>query len=139
MLDTQICNVKMSKEQCKKECKEECKEQGLKQCKKQCKKQCEINPSNDNDMECELTTPKTFDGNTPATSTDFWQYSEMVCTSSEVALVENETTGAEFYIRKSISYGDVIVITFLMIFLIFGIMKFLFDFLIPKMMNFKNK
>lgn len=90
-------------------------------------------------MECALTTPKTFDGSVPATSTDFWQYSEMVCTSTETAFIENQTTGAEFHIRKSITYGDFIVILFLTIFLIFGIMKFLFDFLIPKLVNFKNR
>lgn len=75
--------------------------------------------------------------------TDTWNYTEMFCRSDDVKLFENElientTTGAEFMIKKSVSYGDFLVITFLMIFLIFGIMKFLINFLIPKLMNFKR-
>jgi len=72
-----------------------------------------------------------------------WEYSKMDCvfTEQEIPseLIENSTTGAEFYIDKRVSYGDVLVLTFLMLFLIFGIVKFLTDFLVPKLMNFKRK
>jgi len=65
-----------------------------------------------------------------------WEYSKMGCifTEQEISseLIENSTTGAEFYLDKRVSYGEVLVLTFLMIFLVFGILKFLTDFLIPK-------
>ncbi|GAI58134.1 unnamed protein product, partial [marine sediment metagenome] len=52
-----------------------------------------------------------------------------------IELIENTTTGAEFYISKTIGYGDILIITFLMLFLIFGILKFLTDFVIPKLFH----
>ncbi|GAI16711.1 unnamed protein product, partial [marine sediment metagenome] len=87
---------------------------------------------------CELKIPKTFTGEAPSTSTDFWQYSEIVCTSTETELIQNATTGAEFYLKKSISYGDFLIITFLVVFLIFGIAKFLINFIIPKIIYWKK-
>ena len=89
---------------------------------------------------CELSEPKDFQGNPPATSTDIWNYQKMVCSSTPetIELVENASTGASFYISKQLSYGDILLITFLTLFLIFGIFKFLIDFIIPKRMNFKR-
>lgn len=87
---------------------------------------------------CEFNSPRTWENLEPVNKTDFWQYSEMFCQSEEIELIENATTGAEFYIKKSVSYGDFIIITFLTIFLIFGVLKFLMDFLIPKLVNFRR-
>jgi len=89
-------------------------------------------------MTCHFNGPKTFNGDVPSTSTDFWQYSEMECSSPQTELIENSTTGTSFYIKKTISYGDFIIITFLTIFLVFSITKFLINFIIPKRMNFKR-
>jgi len=91
-------------------------------------------------IDCEFQSPKTWEDQTPTSSDDFWQYSELKCESQDIKidLIENATTGAEFYLDKSVSYGDFLIIVFLMIFLIFGIMKFLVNFLIPKLMNFKR-
>lgn len=54
-----------------------------------------------------------------------WNYSEMFCQSDsaeiqllEIELIENASTGANFFIKKNVSYGDFLIITFLMIFLI---------------------
>jgi len=90
-------------------------------------------------MICDFNTPKTFNGDSPATSTDFWQYSQMECSSTQSILIENTSTGASFYIKKSISYGDFLVITFFLIFLIFAITKFLIDFLIPKKIDLRKQ
>jgi len=46
--------------------------------------------------------------------------------------------GVNFYIDKNLSYGDIIIITFLSIFLIFGIINFMIKFFIPKFINFKK-
>ena len=62
-----------------------------------------------------------------------WEYSAFSCgTPATNELIENTTTGASFYVQKTISYGDIVVLTFLALFLAFGILKFLTDFLIPK-------
>ena len=92
---------------------------------------------------CEFNSPRTWENLPPTSKNDFWQYSKIYCQSDDVKLLENEliqnsTTGAESFIKKSISYGDFLIIIFLMIFLIFGILKFLTNFLIPKLMNFKR-
>jgi len=92
------------------------------------------------EIDCELQSPLNWEGETPTSSADFWQYSEIKCESQniEIDLIENATTGGEFFIKKSVSYGDFLIIVFLMIFLVFGILKFLSNFLIPKLMNFKR-
>jgi hypothetical protein len=89
-------------------------------------------------MDCQLTQPKTFENTPPTTSKDFWQFSKMVCSTTQTELIQNASTGAEFYINKSASYGDFLILTFLIIFLIFGIVKFLVNFIIPKRINFKR-
>jgi len=48
--------------------------------------------------------------------------------SSEYTLVENTNTGAEFYINKSVSYGDAIIITFFTIFLLALLGKTIFHY-----------
>lgn len=84
-----------------------------------------------------FSEPQTFSGETPTSSDVFWQFSK-VSSEERIELIENATTGATFFLDKSITYGDFLVLTFLMFFLIFGIMKFLFDFLVPKLINFKR-
>ena len=92
----------------------------------------------DYEINCQFSNPKTFDGDTP-TSTDFWNYQDLICQStSTTELIENASTGASFWIRQEVSYGDVLIITFLLLFLVFGILKFLTDFLVPKLINFKR-
>ena len=96
---------------------------------------------------CEFNDPQVFDGSPPLTKQDTWNYSSMICETSDATtsikflkneLIQNASTGAEFFVEKSVSYGDFLMITFLMIFLIFGIMKFLIGFIIPKRINFKR-
>lgn len=72
-----------------------------------------------------------------------WNFTDMYCLSDDVklfenVLIQNTETEAEFLVKKSVSYGDFLIITFLMIFLIWGILKFLINFFIPKLMNFKK-
>ena len=70
-----------------------------------------------------------------------WAYSKADCILPDetIELIQNSTTGAEFYITKKLDYGDIIIWSFLAIFLIFGILKFITDFLIPKLVNFRRK
>lgn len=50
-------------------------------------------------------------------------------------IIVNTSTGAEFYIDKTISYDEIIIIILLLLFLIFGIAKFLINFVIPKIVR----
>jgi hypothetical protein len=71
-----------------------------------------------------------------------WEYSKSAClfAQSEIPLTLIQSGNSEeFYMNKTISYGDVLVLTFLTIFLVFGIVKFLTDFFIPKLVNFRRK
>lgn len=54
-----------------------------------------------------------------------------------IELITNTSTDAEFYIEKVISYDDIIIILLLLLLLIFGIVKFLVNFIIPKIVRFR--
>lgn len=79
-------------------------------------------------MECEFLNPANFEGQPPATGEPF-QFQNAVCTADEYFLIENSETGASFYLDKTLSYGDIILITFLIIFLLFGTLKFVWNFI----------
>lgn len=93
----------------------------------------------DYEISCEFQDPKTHTGQTP-TSTDFWNYQKAICqgTSTSLELIENASTGASFYISKEVGYGDILIVTFLMLFLVFGILQFLIGFIIPKFISFRR-
>ncbi|GAH90050.1 unnamed protein product, partial [marine sediment metagenome] len=54
-------------------------------------------------MDCQFSTPI----NLGTEETPDWAYSEMTCEFSQLELIENATTGAEFYVSKTIGYGDI--------------------------------
>ncbi len=78
-------------------------------------------------MECEFSNPVNYQGN-PAGEGEPFNFKTLIC-SERFELIENPTTGAEFYIDKTMSYGDLILIVFISIFLIFGIFKFMWNFI----------
>lgn len=80
----------------------------------------------------QFSLPLTCEGTPPTTSTDFWQYSKMVKEEERIELIENATTGATFFLNKEITYGDFLIIVFLMLFLIFGIVRFFINFIMKK-------
>lgn len=63
-----------------------------------------------------------------------WNYTEITCSSgvgsasSSKELITNTTTGAEFYIDKTITYGDAIMFWFLTIFSVGLIFSIIFKF-----------
>lgn len=89
-------------------------------------------------MTCNFNTPKTFNGGTPSSTDDFWQYSELACTSTQTELIMNDENSNSFFLNKSISYGDYVIITFLFLFLVFSIVNFLIDWFIPKKLDWKQ-
>jgi uncharacterized membrane protein len=70
-----------------------------------------------------------------------FEYSQINCTSTNetLELVENQATGTEFYLQKTISYGDVVLWVFLILFSIFWTIKSVAGFIIPtKIMSGKK-
>lgn len=59
-------------------------------------------------------------------------------TTDVYSLIQNSYTGAEFYVNKSISYGDTLLLAFVLLFCIMGIVKSIADFIIPKRTDFKR-
>jgi hypothetical protein len=69
-------------------------------------------------MNCEFSDPVNL-------GTDSWAYSSMECVLSESEIpIELVSSGdGEFYIDKTLNYGDIITITFLSLFLGLIILK----------------
>jgi hypothetical protein len=68
---------------------------------------------------CTYTLPKTFADTPPATSSDFWQFSAAAC---EIPQQQTITDGTStFYLQKNVSYGDLALIFFLILFLFLAI------------------
>jgi hypothetical protein len=81
-------------------------------------------------MDCIFSNPVNYLDASP-TSEQMFQFKSERCTTTEpiYSLIQNTSTEAEFYVEKTLSYGDLILIVFLSIFLIFGIFKFLWNFI----------
>jgi len=86
---------------------------------------------------CEFQDPQNWEGEIPDQN-DFWNFQKMICegTSTSLELIENTTTGASFYLAKQIDYGDILIVIFLMLFLVFGILGFLVNFIIPRTIRY---
>lgn len=62
-----------------------------------------------------------------------FEYSTFICDNPDLySLVENSTTGASFYVQKTLSYGDSLILWFLSIFAICLIVKIIFNFFYHK-------
>lgn len=86
-------------------------------------------------MECIYSEPVNAIGETPATG-DYFSFSKVSCVSDTQTLITNGTTGSNFYVDKTLNYGDIILIAIFIIFLIFGVFKFVWNF-IQQNWNFK--
>ena len=89
-----------------------------------------------NSFQCQFSEPIDIGSSTPD-----WEYSKVDCEcyNSTTELVANLDTGAEFYLRKTISYGEFLISTFLLILVVAFIIKIIFDLEIPKRINFKRQ
>ena len=78
---------------------------------------------NQNEITCGFLVPVDLD---PLGGTDY-EFSKMTCSSTK-ELITNSDTGAEFYIDKTITYGDALLFWFLTIFSIGLIASIIFKF-----------
>ncbi|MFA5031252.1 MAG: hypothetical protein WC495_06745 [Patescibacteria group bacterium] len=82
-------------------------------------------------MECIFSEPLNYTGSPPAEGDPF-AFSEMICTDDRYEQYTNTGSGATFYMQKSLSYGDVLVLVFLILFFVAGVFKLMWNF------NFKD-
>jgi hypothetical protein len=74
-------------------------------------------------IDCEFLYPINLGGEVPD-----WEYSALSCTNSEVSLIQNAETGAEFYIDQKFTYGDILTSWFLTLIFIGLIFVLIFHF-----------
>jgi len=77
---------------------------------------------------CQFYSPRTWENLEPTSKTDIWNYSEWNCWSGKSELIQNSETSAEFYVEKTLNYGDALILWFLTIFLIGYLFKFAYNF-----------
>ena len=74
-------------------------------------------------MNCNFTQPVDYTGAPPAAGEPF-AFTQMTCDGAK-----EEITGAgDFWISKQLDYGQVLILTFLLIFFVGFIVKFLWNF-----------
>ena len=89
-------------------------------------------------MTCDFYKPQLFNGENPSSTDEFWQFAKANCTSTQTELIVNDENASFFFLDKSITYGDFLIITFLFLFAVFSIVHFLTDWFIPKKLDWKQ-
>jgi nucleoside permease NupC len=72
-------------------------------------------------MECIFSEPQEI-------ATGTWAFSKVACDDPHYELIQNASTGAEFYIGKTMTYGETIVVVFLTLFSILLICSLIWRF-----------
>ena len=82
-------------------------------------------------MNCNFSQPVNYQGNPPGKN-DAFAFSQVTCTDSGggtgTASIEQITGAGEFWISKQLDYGQVLILTFLLIFFVGFVAKFLWNF-----------
>jgi len=102
-------------------------------------------------MECEFSNPYYWDTierilkplDETVARPDTWNFTKIICDTSEMTniyeLVENpEISENQFYLQKTISYGDFFVIFFLTLFTLIFFFNFIFNFIFKKRITFRK-
>lgn len=79
-------------------------------------------------MACIYSDPVNYLGD-PAGEGDFWNFKTLTCDTPQTLELLVNDSGSEFYLNKTISYGDLMLIFFFSIFIIFAIFKMLWNFI----------
>jgi hypothetical protein len=78
-------------------------------------------------MDCEFSNPVDFQGNVPSSSTRSWNFKILTCSSTTSTLpvyiseiISTSTPEKNFYLSKTIDLGQMLIIGFIILFLLFG-------------------
>jgi len=78
-------------------------------------------------MDCIFSAPLDFEGNVPVEKEPF-AFSVMTCTDNNFSIITNEITGASFSVDKTLSYGDILILIFIILFFGYGVFRFCWNF-----------
>lgn len=86
-------------------------------------------------LDCILSSPVNYNGETP-TSGDIWNFSAVSCsstatTSSSTSLITETLIASDtrsFVLQDKIDYGEILIISLLILGLVFGLVIFIRDF-----------
>lgn len=90
---------------------------------------------------CDHYDPQTYLGVLPESELQAFQFSHSDCVIVDdhfETITTTESSTTQFILDKSVSLGDFVIITFLFLFLVFGIVKFFIDWFIPKKLDWKQ-
>jgi hypothetical protein len=90
-------------------------------------------------IDCQFSIPVNYLGETPTSSNEFFQFQKLNCNIIDEKTELIQENDKSFFLNKSISYGDFLIIIFLLLFLIILSVKFILNFFIPNRVNFKNQ
>ena len=88
-------------------------------------------------LNCEFSEPLTYEALTPLTNKSNWNYSKMTCEGSgisttalpyDVEQIISQDTEKEFFLQKTISYGDFLIVSFFILIIIGFLVFFIRDF-----------
>jgi hypothetical protein len=82
-------------------------------------------------MDCDFTIPLNYLSEAPVFGEPF-AFSKMTCVDASTSEYINTGNGSNFYLKKSLSYGDILIIVFLILFFVSGVFRLLWNF------NFKD-
>jgi hypothetical protein len=108
---------------------------------------------NTQQINCEFSEPVYWDekelilksADNTLKSLENWNFSKINCSGSGSStdqifeVIENSETGSSFFLSRELTYGDILITFFLMIFLVFGIWNFFFKLMIPKIVKIFNR
>lgn len=90
---------------------------------------------------CDFYDPQNSLGETPSSTIEAFQFSHSDCVVVDDRFETIEATEAsttQFILDKSVSLGDFVIISFIFLFLVFSIVKFCFDWFVPKKLDWKK-
>jgi len=88
------------------------------------------------DFQCQLSQPVNASG-TPPLSGEFWNFQNATCSVPYLSVATD--TDAHFYLDERITYGDIFLATFMLLFLLAGIFKVVWNFIVPKPVKLLTK
>ena len=78
-------------------------------------------------MDCIFSQPQNYQGN-PPNNHEAFAFAHAVCTSASTEQITNSNIPADFYLKKSVDYGQILIIIFLFLMFVFGAVKFVWNY-----------
>lgn len=94
-------------------------------------------PATSTDVVCSFFNPQNASGSIPLFG-EYWQFASSSCAVPFISNI-SDGSGTDFYLDKRISYGDVWLLIFILMFVIMKIFSIIWNFFVPKMIKALTK